>query len=56
MRIERRNVVALQSAKLVYELNPGQYFCEMPKAWEIWDESGLVKRIPRHRIFWVSEA
>ena len=54
-RIIRRDVKALGTAKSWYEPLMGQYFCELPKSWELWlDEPRLrLKRWDKKRIFWV---
>lgn len=50
-RVERRNVAKLYSAAgaYVYELNPDrkQFFCETRAAWELWDETELLRRVQR---------
>jgi len=51
-------VIMIRSATIAYILNKNQCFYRTNKAFEIWDEKPLlrrIKRIPRSRIFWVSE-
>ena len=54
MRIHRPDIRAVQSLKLVYELNANQSFHETTKAYEIWQDEPLmlIKRIPKVRIYW----
>ena len=54
MRKKREDIIALRSARIRYVLGKNQYFCETPKAYEIWDTKPLLKRLIRfdkHRIF-----
>ena len=36
-------------------LDDGQFFCRMPKSWEIWQEEPIARiaRIPLKRVCWV---
>ena len=58
-RRERRDVDSIVTGKHHIKLDPGQYFCETPKAWEIWQEIGehflpmMIKRIPRKTVCWI---
>ena len=55
-REEHKEIECIFTAKRRIELCEKQYFCETEKAYEIWDESELlrmVKRIPKNRVFWV---
>ena len=54
----RPDIRKITTARLSIELNPGQVFAETPRAWEIWQEEPLlrrVKRIRKNRVFWVVE-
>jgi hypothetical protein len=60
MRTIHREIEAIQSARRIYELCKNQYFCDTPKAYEIWEtlpdgREIRIHRIPRKRIFWVHE-
>jgi len=52
-RVERRDVTEIHSTRYVYEADRewNQYFCETPKAWELWgptlDKNGLPIRLKR---------
>jgi len=57
-RKEMRDVIRLYTMTQVIELAPDQFFCATNKAWEIWQEKPamrLVKRIPRKRVYFVTE-
>jgi len=44
---------------VTYGLSENQYFCETPKAYEIWEDSFdgefRIHRLPKSRIFWITE-
>lgn len=49
----RPAVKAVQTARRMYTLSPGQIFAQTPKAWVIWQEKAphVVKRIPIKRVY-----
>ncbi|MFZ1040333.1 MAG: hypothetical protein WCA79_12820 [Anaerolineales bacterium] len=57
--VRRNKIKSLLTARLIIELNHGQYCCETPKAYEIWESrNGLeyrVKRISKKSVRWVAE-
>ena len=58
MRKERKDLKTISSATLNYTLMEDQYFCELPKSYEIWVEKplpGRVVRIPKSRIIWIEK-
>lgn len=59
MREIKKNIVSVRSALTTYSLSKNQYFCETPKAYEIWEDTFAgelrLKRLPKSRIFWVTE-
>ncbi len=54
MRTTRHDVKAIATRSNVFELLPGQHFCEMPKAWELWqdDPPTRLKRWDKKRVYW----
>jgi hypothetical protein len=59
MRTERRDIMAISLMTKWITLGKDQYFCETPKAYELWGpvNGGLPLRImrwPKVRIYWVS--
>ena len=58
-RVRRNNIKSLLTARLTIALKRGQYFCETPKAYEIWETKNglehLVKRISKKSVLWVAE-
>lgn len=55
----RTDITALRSLNNLYVLGKDQFFCETPKAYEIWGKrNGLeyrVTRLPKKSIYWVFE-
>ena len=59
MRQIRENVEALALATKTVGLGDKQYFCELPKSWELWGTIGelpyRLRRWPKDRILFVLE-
>ena len=59
MRERRDDIKAIETATTIVELGPGQWFCELPKSYELWGiVDGLERRIKRwdkRRILWVNQ-
>ena len=59
MRQIKENVEALALATKTVGLSEGQYFCELPKSWELWGLIGelpyRLRRWPKNRILFVFE-
>ena len=60
-RREARDIIAISTLTKRIQLYEGQYFCETPKAYEIWgpieggrpDLALCIKRFPKKHIYWV---
>ena len=57
MRTRRDDIRALGTASSIIELCDGQWFCELPKSYELWGvpygRPIRLKRWDRKRILWV---
>jgi hypothetical protein len=57
MRIRRDDIKAIGTATTVIEADTGQWFCELPKSYELWGiVDGLercIKRWDKRRVFWI---
>jgi hypothetical protein len=56
IRMVRKDVNQVWTRNRIYEIDTNQYFCETGKAWEMWDENGLlrmIKRIDKKYIQWI---
>ena len=58
-RIERRDLAGIATAARDISLSDGQFFCETPKAYEIWQDEPLlmIKRIPSSKVLavWIQK-
>ena len=55
MRKTRFDVKAIRTARAFHEIDEGQYFCELPKSWELWQyhPARCIKRWDKRRVYWV---
>ena len=55
MRKTRLDVKAIGTARSIYEPWEGQFFCELPKSWELWLEKPLMRlrRWDKRRVYWI---
>ena len=55
----RKNIKSLITARMEIVLCENQYFCETPKAYEIWADYNnlprMIKRINKKSVLWVIE-
>lgn len=57
-RIEIHNIKELRTENRIIQLTEGQYFCETPKCYEIWQRKPLLHRVTSVRktsVLWVYE-